>query len=321
MSDNRTVVALGGNALGDTLDEQMVTAKKAARSIADLIEAGHEVVVVHGNGPQVGMIETAFETAARVDKQFPVLPVSVCVALSQGYIGYDLQNVLAYEFRSRGIEKPVATIITQVEVDPDDRAFQHPSKPIGGFLEEGEVKRLTNAGIAVMEDSNRGYRRAVASPAPVNIIESATISALLKAGQVPIAVGGGGIPVAMKEGQYRGMGAVVDKDSASAKLAELIDADTLVILTTVEKVSINFGKPDQRDLDSICPDEARTYMEQGEFGKGSMLPKVAAAVAFVESGENRRAVITKLSKAKEGLEGKTGTVITRYRKNDNKDEI
>jgi carbamate kinase len=310
MSENRTVVALGGNALGDTLNEQMGAVKAGAKAVADLIESGHEVVVVHGNGPQVGMIETAFETAARVDKQFSALPVSVCVALSQGYIGYDLQNVLAWEFRNRGIEKPVATVITQVEVDPEDSAFQNPSKPIGGFVNEDEAKKLMDSGVAVMEDSNRGYRRVVASPAPVDIIEKATIFTLLESGQVPVAVGGGGIPVAMRDGQYRGLSAVVDKDSAAAKLADLIDADMLFILTAVEKVSINFGKQNQHDLDKMCADEAREYMDQGQFGKGSMLPKVTAAVSFVESGKNRRAVITKLSKAKDGLEGRTGTLIT-----------
>jgi len=306
----RTVVALGGNALGNTLGEQMEAVKKAARAIADLVEAGEEIVIVHGNGPQVGMIETAFETASRVDKHFPVLPVSVCVALSQGYIGYDLQNVLTGELHSRGIVKTVSTIITQVEVDPDDAAFGSPSKPIGGFMTEDEAKKLSEAGIAVAEDDSCGYRRVVASPMPVNIIEYETVSALLKAGQIPIAAGGGGIPVAMWDGRFKGLCAVIDKDCAAAKLAELIGADTLFILTAVEKVFVNFGKPNQRGLDKMCADEAREYIKQGEFGRGSMLPKVTAAVSFVESGKNRRAIIARLSNARDGIEGKTGTVIT-----------
>jgi len=312
MKTNRTVVALGGNALGDTLDEQMQAAKSAARAIADLIEAGVEIAVVHGNGPQVGMIETAFETAAKADKHFPVLPVSVCVALSQGYIGYDLQNVLAGELRCRGIDKTVSTIITQVEVDPKDPAFEDPSKPIGGFMTAEEAKKLTDAGITVMEDSGRGYRRAVASPDPINIIEREAVSVLLEAGQIPIAVGGGGIPVAMKNGQLRGLCAVIDKDRAAAKLAELIGADTLFILTAVEKVAVNFGKPDERAIDRMNVSEAREYISRGEFGRGSMLPKVNAAIAFVESGENRKTIITMLTKAREGIEGRTGTVVTAH---------
>jgi carbamate kinase len=308
----RTVVALGGNALGNTLGEQMQAVKTAAQAIADLIEAGEEIVVVHGNGPQVGMIETAFETAAKADKHFPVLPVSVCVALSQGYIGYDLQNVLAGELRSRGMDKTVSTIITQVEVDPDDPAFADPSKPIGGFMTAGEAKKLAESGIAVAEDSDRGYRRVVASPKPINIIERQAVSVLLEAGQVPIAVGGGGIPVAMADGQLKGMCAVIDKDRAAAKLAELIGADTLFILTAVEKVAVNFGKPDERAIGRMNVAEARAYIAQGEFGRGSMLPKVEAAIDFAESGENRKTIITMLTKAREGIEGKTGTVVVSH---------
>lgn len=307
----RIVVALGGNALGDNLNEQMKAAKAAAAAIVDLVEAGHEIVLIHGNGPQVGMIETAFETASKADAQFPILPMSVCVALSQGYIGYDLQNVIRYELERRGIDCQVATIITQVAVDPQDPAFIEPTKPIGGFLSEQEAEKLIDNGIPVMEDSGRGYRRVVASPKPVDIVEKETIIALLAAGQIPIAAGGGGIPVALENGQYKGMSAVIDKDRAAAKLAEIIDADVLIILTAVEKVAINFGKPDEKQLDQLSVSEAMTYIDQMQFGKGSMLPKVEAAISFVESGEEKRALITMLSKAKEGIEGKTGTVITR----------
>ncbi|HML38276.1 MAG TPA: carbamate kinase, partial [Bacillota bacterium] len=253
----RIVVALGGNALGDNLDEQMKAAKAAAVAIVDLVEAGHEIVLIHGNGPQVGMIETAFETASKADPQFPVLPMSVCVALSQGYIGYDLQNVLRCELERRGMNKEVATIVTQVAVDPQDPAFKNPAKPIGGFMTGEEAEKLKSGGIPVVEDSGRGYRRVVASPIPVDIVEKETVIALLAAGQIPIAAGGGGIPVAKENGQYRGMSAVIDKDRAAAKLAELIDADMLIILTAVEKVAINFGKPDERQLDILSAPDAR----------------------------------------------------------------
>jgi carbamate kinase len=306
----RIVVALGGNALGDNLDEQMRAAKIAASAIADLIEAGHELVLVHGNGPQVGMIETAFETASKADNAFPVLPMSVCVALSQGYIGYDLQNVMRRELDLRGLDSQVATIITQVEVDPKDAAFDNPTKPIGGFMTEQEAEKLKSRGIPVIEDSGRGYRQVVASPAPIGVVESAVVKSMLANGLVPIACGGGGIPVAMIDGQYRGMSAVIDKDLSAAKLAEIIDADTLIILTAVEKVAVNFNQPDERWLDSLTVAEAADLICQGQFGKGSMEPKVRAAVGFVQSGSGRSALITLLEKAAEAIEGKTGTSIT-----------
>jgi carbamate kinase len=319
----RIVIALGGNALGNNLKEQMDAARVTARAIADLVEAGHEIVIVHGNGPQVGMIETAFETAARADRHFPVLPMSVCVALSQGYIGYDLQNTIRKELDSRKIDKEVATIITQVEVDPRDRAFENPVKPIGGFMTEDEAEALKRKGIVVMEDSGRGWRQVVASPKPVKIIEAETIKALLAAGQIPIAGGGGGIPVAMKDGQYRGMGAVIDKDFTAARLAESVDADMLIILTAVEKVAINFGRSDQKWLDTLSVSEAEKYIAENQFAKGSMLPKVQAAVSFVQSpgsGEKsagqksageRSAIITLLARARDGIEGRTGTRIVK----------
>jgi carbamate kinase len=307
----RIVIALGGNALGNTLAEQMQAALGTAKAIVDLVEAGHEIVVVHGNGPQVGMIETAFETAAKADPHFPVLPMSVCVALSQGYIGYDLQNVLRKELDSRGIKKGVATIITQVEVDPKDPAFANPTKPIGGFMSETEATALKLKGIPVMEDAGRGWRQVVASPKPVRILEADTVIALLAAGQLPIAAGGGGIPVALRDGQYHGQSAVIDKDFSAAKLAELINADLLIILTAVEKVAVNFGKPTQQWLDTLTVADAAKYTAENQFAKGSMLPKVQAAVGFVQSGEGKKALITLLAKAKEGIEGKTGTLITK----------
>jgi len=308
----RIVIALGGNALGDNLEEQMVAAKITASAIVDLIEEGHEIVIVHGNGPQVGMILTAFETAAKVDRHFPVLPMSVCVALSQGYIGYDLQNTIRMELDKRKMKQQVATIITQVEVDPHDKAFENPTKPIGSFMTHEEAESLKTRGVSVMEDAGRGWRQVVASPKPVNIIEAETIKTILAAGHVPIAVGGGGIPVALQGGQYRGMGAVIDKDFSAAKLAELIDADMLIILTAVEKVAINFGKPDQKWLDTLTVAEAEKYIAENHFAKGSMLPKVQAAMAFVKSAPERDgALITLLTKASEGIAGKTGTRIVR----------
>jgi carbamate kinase len=314
----RIVIALGGNALGDNLKEQMEAARVTSAAIADLVEEGHEIAVVHGNGPQVGMIETAFEVAAKADRHFPVLPMSVCVALSQGYIGYDLQNTIRMELDRRKMKNQVATIITQVEVDPADKAFENPTKPIGGFMNKEEAEVLKSKGVPVMEDAGRGWRQVVASPKPVNIIEAQTIKALLAAGQIPIAAGGGGIPVAMKDGQYRGMSAVIDKDFSAAKLAELISADMLIILTAVEKVAVNFGKPDQKWLDSMTIAQAEQYIAENQFAKGSMLPKVQASIAFVKSrgfgalqgeGEAHSALITLLTKARDGIAGKTGTRI------------
>jgi carbamate kinase len=311
----RIVIALGGNALGDNLQEQMTAARITSAAIVDLVEEGHEIAVVHGNGPQVGMIETAFETAAKADRHFPVLPMSVCVALSQGYIGYDLQNTIRMELDRRGMKNQVATIITQVEVDPGDSAFENPTKPIGGFMSREDAEILKSKGVPVMEDAGRGWRQTVASPRPVNIIEAETIKALLSAGHIPIAAGGGGIPVAMKDGQYRGMSAVIDKDFSAAKLAELISADMLIILTAVEKVAINFGKPDQKWLDTMTAAQAEQYIAENQFPKGSMLPKVQASIAFVKSqavlsrGETHSALITLLTKARDGIAGKTGTRI------------
>ena len=311
----RIVIALGGNALGDNLEEQMTAAKITACAIVDLVEEGHEIAIVHGNGPQVGMIETAFETASKANPLFPVLPMSVCVALSQGYIGYDLQNTIRMELDKRGRSEQVSTIITQVEVDPNDIAFNNPTKPIGSFMTKNDAEILKSRGISVMEDAGRGWRRVVASPKPVNIVEAQSIKALLAAGHIPIAAGGGGIPVAMKGGQYRGQPAVIDKDFSAAKLAELINADMFIILTAVEKVAINFGKPDQKWLDTLTVAQAEQYISENHFAKGSMLPKVQAAISFLKAAgtghtdKQPAALITLLTKAREGIAGKTGTRI------------
>lgn len=307
----RIVIALGGNALGNSLTEQMTAVKHTAKAIVDLIEQGHQVIVSHGNGPQVGMIHHAVNELTRVVEQdFPVIPLSVCVAMSQSYIGYDLQNALREELLLRGIPKPCATVITQVVVDPHDPAFESPTKPIGRFMSEEEAKKLSQEkGYVMMEDAGRGWRRVVASPKPRDIVEIDTVRALFQAGQVVIAGGGGGIPVIRDGAALRGTSAVVDKDFCSCLIAQQVDADLLIILTAVEKCAVNFGKADQKWLDHITTEEARRYCAEGQFAPGSMLPKVEAAIKFAESAPGRRALITLLEKAKEGIEGKTGTII------------
>ena len=308
----RIVIALGGNALGTSLPEQMKAVKITAKAIVDLIEQGHEVAIAHGNGPQVGMIQNAMTQLVRSDPdRYVPCPLSVCVAMSQGYIGYDLQNALREEMLDRGISKGVATVLSQVEVDPGDPAFDHPTKPIGAFMTQEEADRLVRERqYDVVEDSGRGYRRVVASPKPVSIIEIGTIQSLLDTDHVVVACGGGGIPVFRTQGHHlKGAAAVIDKDFAASRLAQQLDADVLIILTAVEKVAIRFGTPEQTDLDELTPDLARKYIRQGEFAPGSMLPKVEAAVEFAESGPGRSALITLLSKASEGIAGRTGTRI------------
>lgn len=297
----RIVIALGGNALGNNLPEQMEAVKTTAKAIVDLIEEGHEVIVAHGNGPQVGMIKNSMDKS---------IPMSVCVAMSQAYIGYDLQNALREEMLGRGLNKNVTTILTQVEVDPADPAFLKPTKPIGAFMTKEEAEALEAKGYKCVEDAGRGYRQVVASPRPQSIVELNTIKALVDAGQVVIACGGGGIPVVKTEGHHlKGAAAVIDKDFASCVLAQQLDADCLIILTAVEKVAIHFGKPDVEWLADLTPAKAQEYIAAGEFAPGSMLPKVQAAVQFAESKEGRTALITLLEKAKDGVAGKTGTSI------------
>ena len=309
----RIVIALGGNALGNNLPEQMIAVKQTAKAIADLIEQGHQVVIAHGNGPQVGMIQNAMTELTRSDpEKYIPCPLSVCVAMSQGYIGYDLQNGLREELLDRGINKGVATVLTQVEVDPDDPAFENPTKPIGAFMTKEEADALVKErDYKVVEDAGRGYRRVVASPKPVSIVEIQSIRDMVEAGLVVVACGGGGIPVFQTGGHHlKGAAAVIDKDFASEKLAEQLNADTLIILTAVEKVAVNFNKPDQKWLDSLTPEEAERYAEEGQFAPGYMLPKVQAEVAFAKSAPGRRALITLLEKAGAGVAGETGTTIT-----------
>ena len=306
----RIVIALGGNALGNTLPEQMTAVKITAKAIVDLIEEGCEVVVAHGNGPQVGMINNAMSALSREDPSQPNTPLSVCVAMSQAYIGYDLQNALREELLNRNItDIPVTTMITQIRVDAEDPAFNAPSKPIGHFMTEEQAKIAEEKyGYIMKEDAGRGYRRVVASPKPAEIIEIGAIRSLVDSGQLVIACGGG-IPVTLIGNHLKGASAVIDKDFASELLAEELNADFLIILTAVEKVAINFGKPEEKWLDDITTDDARKYMDEGHFAPGSMLPKVQAAVKFADSKDGRNALITLLEKAKEGILGKTGTRI------------
>lgn len=308
----RIVVALGGNALGSNLPEQMEAVRGTAAAIADLIVAGNEVVIVHGNGPQVGMIANAMAELTRSDpEKYVPVPLSVCGAMSQGYIGYDLQNALREELLNRGVEKGVSTVLTQIEVDPDDPAFQNPTKPIGPFMNVVEADELkATRGYEFMHDEKKGYRRVVASPKPVSIVELATIQTLVANDHVAVCCGGGGIPVTPTEhNRLKGAAAVIDKDFAAEKLAEQLDADELVILTAVEKVAVGFGTDHERWLDTLTPQEATELADAGEFGAGSMLPKVQAACAFAQSKPGRRALITLLEKAADGIAGKTGTAI------------
>jgi carbamate kinase len=310
---SKVMIALGGNALGNNPKEQLELVRKTAKPIADLIEEGHTVVVAHGNGPQVGMINLSFETANLTDSKVPEMPFPECGAMSEGYIGYHLQNAISNELTGRGIVKTVGTIITQVVVDQHDEAFDHPTKPIGGFYTEEEAKSLeVEKGYTMVEDSGRGYRRVVPSPKPVDIVEIDMIRDMVERGHLVIAVGGGGIPTLRKDdGNLEGVAAVIDKDFASEKLAEMLDCEILFILTAVETISLDFGTPRQRELKSMTLEEAKAFMEEGHFAPGSMLPKVVAAVQFVQSKEGRQSIITSLEKAKEAIHGETGTRIIR----------
>lgn len=305
----RIVIALGGNALGENVEEQKVAVAKTAKVIVDLAEQGLEIIVTHGNGPQVGMIQSAMDHYITVNKKYKRVPLPSSVAMSQGYIGIDLQNAIKYELASRKLDIKVSTILSQVEVDKNDPAFQNPTKPIGRFMSQEEAEKTMATGIPCVEDSGRGYRVVVPSPAPVRIRELSTIRTLLNAGHIVITCGGGGIPVFNENGRLVGASAVIDKDSASSLLAAMLNVDYLVILTAVEKVAINFGKPNQQWLSDITVADAKRYIEEGQFAKGSMLPKVEAAIRFAESKEGHRALITLLEKAAEGIAGKTGTII------------
>lgn len=310
----KLVIALGGNALQEagkpaTAQAQLEVVEKTSEYIADIVERGYEVIVAHGNGPQVGRIVIQNEVASA---STPAMPFDVCGAMSQGMIGYHIQQGLSKVLRHRGINKNVVTIVTQVVVDKDDPKFKVPSKPIGPFYTEEEAKAIAaEKGYTMKEDAGRGWRRVVASPLPVEIVELDAVKTLNDAGFVVVTVGGGGIPVVRNEaGDLEGVAAVIDKDLASEKLARDMDADALVILTAVEKVSINFKKPDQKDLDRMSAAEAKQYIKEGHFAPGSMLPKIEAALNFVESKPGRIAIITSLDKAVDAIEGRAGTTIT-----------
>ncbi len=305
----KIVIALGGNALGSNLEEQRKAVKITAKAIADLVQEGHQVVVSHGNGPQVGMIHLAMSEYHKIDPKTSEPELAVSVAMSQGYIGNDLEAALREELLNRGIDKPVATLVTQVLVDPADPAFSKPTKPIGSFMTKEEADALIAKGVSVVEDAGRGYRRVVASPKPIDIAEIESVKALCDAKQVVITCGGGGIPVVKKDNYLCGVPAVIDKDFASAKLAQLIGADCLIILTAVEKVAINFNKPNQEWLSEMTIEDAKKYIGEGHFAPGSMLPKVEAAMSFVESNKNGYALITLLEKAKEAINGESGTKV------------
>ena len=308
----RIVVALGGNALGKTPEEQLALVKSTARPIADLVEKGYEVIIGHGNGPQVGMINLAMEFSANKGGSTPSMPFPECGAMTQGYIGYHLQQAIQEELRERGIDRDCATVVTQVVVDEQDPGFRNPTKPVGSFYTKEEAERITaEKGFTFVEDAGRGYRRVVPSPIPRRIVELRVVEQLVKAGDIVITVGGGGIPVVETAQGLKGVAAVIDKDRASALLARDIGADRLIILTAVDRVCINFNKPDQQELAEMNLSDCERYIAEGQFAPGSMLPKVQSCMDFVRGSAHGTALITSLSRAAEALEGKTGTVITR----------
>lgn len=308
----KVVIALGGNALQAsgkpaTAEAQLEVVRETSSYLADLIAEGYEVIIAHGNGPQVGRIVIQNEVADHVT---PAMPFDVCGAMSQGMIGYHIQQSLGVELKKRNIHRPVVSVVTQVVVDDQDPGFKNPTKPIGPFYNEEEAKKLeTEKNYVMVEDAGRGYRRVVASPQPLKIIEIESVKTLVEAENIVITVGGGGIPVIEKGLELEGVAAVIDKDLASERLAEDLDADMLVILTAVEKVAVNFGKPNQENLSVMKVADAYKYIEEGHFAPGSMLPKVQAAIKFAESKKGRRAIIASLEHAKEALKGENGTIV------------
>lgn len=305
----KIVIALGGNALGNTPEEQLELVKKTSKTIVDLVEEGNDVVVSHGNGPQVGIINQAMDYAASQNIGTPVMPFPECGAMSQGYIGYHLQQAIENELAARDVHKNVVTLVTQVEVDPEDAAFENPTKPIGNFYTEEEAKKLEQEnGFKMKEDAGRGWRRVVPSPIPIKIVELETIRTLVDEGKIVISCGGGGIPVIKEDGNYKGVPAVIDKDNSSCRLAIDLDADMLMILTAVDKVCINYNKENQQELSELNPYDAHKYILEEQFAKGSMLPKIEACLKFVEQ-TNKQALITSLLNAKDALDGKNGTLI------------
>lgn len=311
---SKIVIALGGNALGNTPEEQMTNLEKVAKIIVKLIKDNHQIVLTHGNGPQVGQINLAMEYAAKMEKSIPIMPFAECGSMSQGYIGYQLQQALQDELERNKIKKDCITVITQVLVDANDSAFKNPTKPIGAFYTEEEANELAKErGYTFATDANRGFRRVVPSPKPIDIIEKNVIKQLVDNDNIVIAVGGGGIPVIKtdKIELLEGVEAVIDKDRSAALLAKEIDADMLLILTAVDKVCLNYNKPNQMELDKINVDDCEKYIEEGHFAKGSMLPKVEACIDFVKDSDTNTAIISSLEKASEAIKGKSGTIIKR----------
>lgn len=308
MKNNKIVVALGRNAFGETFPEQKANVSKAAKAIADLVEAKYQVVITHSNGPQVGMIQTAMTEFARLDSRYTVAPMSLCSAMSQGYIGYDLQNAIRTELLNRGIYKTVATVITQVKVDPFDKAFNNPTKVIGRYMSKEEADAEETKGNYVVEEEN-GFRRIIAAPKPQDIYEIDAVRTLMEAGQVVIAAGGGGIPVLEQRTVLKGASAIIEKDYVAARLAELLDAGTLLFLTTGDKLVVNKGEGGEKAFDQVSAEDLKQYINKDNLGAITTLPKVDAAVGFVLAGKERKAVIANLEKAKEALAGKTGTTI------------
>ena len=309
MSEKTVVVALGHKALGTTLPEQKKATKETAKAIADLVEEGTRVVISHSNGPQVGMIHTAMNEFGKAHPDYTFAPMSVCSAMSQGYIGYDLQNAIRSELLARGIYKPVATILTQVVIDPYDDAFGEPEKIIGRTLTAEEAEAEEDKGNYVTEVADGQYRRILAAPKPQRIVELETVRALTDAGQIVIAAGGGGIPVMEQGIDLHGASAIIEKDLASGLLAESLNADTLLILTSVEKVSLDLGTDKERPIDTLTAEEAEKYISEDHFAKGSMLPKIQAGISFIRQGEGRRTIITDIAHARDGYLEKTGTIL------------
>ena len=309
----RIVVALGGNALGNTPEEQLELVRHTAKTIVDLAQDGYEVIVGHGNGPQVGMINLAMEFSCTKGGNTPYMPFPECGAMSQGYIGYHLQQAIQQELKARGIDKECAAVVTQVVVDANDPGFAKPTKPVGSFYTKEEADKIAaEKGFTFVEDAGRGYRRVVPSPIPQRIVELKVVEQLVKAGDIVITVGGGGIPVVETEQGLKGVAAVIDKDRSSALLAQSIGADMLVILTAVDRVCINYNKPDQKELPTMTLEEAEKYIEEKQFAPGSMLPKVQSCMEFVKNNTHGgTALITSLQKAKVALQGETGTIITK----------
>ena len=305
----KIVLALGGNALGNSPEEQKKAVAVTAKSIVDLVAEGNKVIISHGNGPQVGMINLAMDTSSKSEAKTAEMPFAECGAMSQGYIGYHLQNAIENELAKREMDQTVVSLVTQVLVDKEDPAFGNPTKPIGSFYSEEEAKKQEEKGFTFKEDAGRGYRRVVPSPKPIDIIEKKAVEKLYNDGMIVVAAGGGGIPVIKEDGKLIGVDAVIDKDFTSAKVAELVGADILVILTAVEKVAIHFGQPNQEWLGSLTIEEAEKYLADGEFAEGSMKPKIEAALSFVRNKEGGKALITSLEKALDGLKGETGTYI------------